>query len=707
MITPEDVPHFVGDLGQLQQHAAGLRTNAAGIRRAGSAAHTKFQALAAFYHAPEAGDLFSSTAPVRDSADLFADKVEIVAEALDEYASAVEPIKAKLADLKAKVTTFVAGLKTDGGEIDEDWTQDQDKIDEYQGIWDGIAAAKGAFTAAEIAANNKITALVGGTQYVAQGDKGTLIPRGSKVYGYTGDALKHAKELPWGTPETRTYSKWDVGHHIENVSTDFKDLAVGTVTGLYDLFDTGEDGKYAREGLMRVFVGVDSYLLDPRGDRDDLKPGVKQFLDESRPYPLAFAKGMVGWDDWSTNPDKAATTLAFNGLTLASGPLAAVSKMARAGGVAKTAGTVAKVGEAIDPISAVAKTIGATTRHAPRIAEVTARIRAGVGDVPQTGSVSTRWKYAENAELHISNGEVTIVKNGTPDTTPALVEPRADQRTPSTQTPHEPELVGIGGRAPEGAAAHASGKLPHQAGHSSASGTGAGAASGGGGGHATASNGSGPHHDGSASAGSETHHGSGGGGQDHGARHVGHGDERPHLMRQDDNFRSEHNHKGQRKSHLNSDGDLVPANPDGEATIVDHIVGRDPRKSDSPYTSLSRNGADAKAFGTGKIIIDLPRLERDIASGRVTGVDVYSPEQVQAALQADADRIAGHHVDLTVPPGSSRAEVQEIAQSLGLSKGKTKRVAQRMVDMMNTTRDEEWLIKGVVPHEYITGPHGG
>ncbi|MFE6848034.1 hypothetical protein [Streptomyces sp. NPDC057686] len=41
---------------------------------------------------------------------------------------------------------------------------------------------------------------------------------------------------------------------------------------------------------------------------------------------------------------------------------------------------------------------------------------------------------------------------------------------------------------------------------------------------------------------------------------------------------------------------------------------------------------------------------------------------------------------------------------LGLSKTKTKRIAQRMVDMMNTRRDEEWLIKGIVPRDYITGP---
>ncbi|MFJ1569845.1 putative T7SS-secreted protein [Streptomyces erythrochromogenes] len=180
--------------------------------------------------------------------------------------------------------------------------------------------------------------------------------------------------------------------------------------------------------------------------------------------------------------------------------------------------------------------------------------------------------------------------------------------------------------------------------------------------------------------------------------------DRPHLMRQDDDFSAEYNSRGQRKAHLNADGDLVPANPDGQASIVDHVVGRDPAKSDSPYTSLSSDGADAKAFGAGKIRIDLPRLEQDIASGRVQGVEVHSPAQVQQAIQSSADGIAGRPVDLTVPPGSSRPEIEAAAAELGLSKTKTKRIVQRMVDMMNTRRDEEWLIKGIVPRDYITGP---
>ncbi|HEU5157285.1 MAG TPA: hypothetical protein VFU43_09825 [Streptosporangiaceae bacterium] len=44
---------------------------------------------------------------------------------------------------------------------------------------------------------------------------------------------------------------------------------------------------------------------------------------------------------------------------------------------------------------------------------------------------------------------------------------------------------------------------------------------------------------------------------------------------------------------------------------------------------------------------------------------------------------------------------------MGLSNSKAKRIAQRMIDMMNTRRDQEWLIKGTVPRKYIEGPFGG
>ncbi|WP_150476785.1 hypothetical protein [Streptomyces alboniger] len=422
-------------------------------------AHSRFQGLGAFYRAPEAEDLFASTAPVRDRADLFASKVETVAQALDEYAVAVRPVIKRLDRLRGQVADFVSGLKTDDGEIDAEWTQDQDKIDQHAALWVEIAEAQAAFSKAEITANNKITALVDGTQYVAQGYEGTLVPLGARVYGYTAEALKHADKLPWGTPEARTYDKWDFSHHVEEAGVSVKDNLVGAVTGFVDLVSPGADGAAARKGLYMSALGLESYLFDPLNRQDS---PWKEQAAEGRPYAKAFAKSMVGWDDWEEHPGKATGTVIFNSLTFASGPLAAVARIAKGGAVAKTAGTLAKVGEALDPLSATAKTVGATTRAIPKIADVTARARAGFADIPGAGSTSSVWRISATTELHLTDGKFAIIKDGAPDTTPAPIERPAHERVPSVGTSREHQLAGVGARAPE-ATADASENLPPRA----------------------------------------------------------------------------------------------------------------------------------------------------------------------------------------------------------------------------------------------------
>lgn len=464
MISAKDIPHFTGDLEQLEQHAAGLRAHAGALRQAGAATHSRFQGLEAFYEAPEAERLFASTAPVRDRADLFASKVETVAGALDDYAGAVRPIVARLDRLRTRAAAFVASLKTDGGEIDDEWTQDREKVDEHAALWAEIAQAQADFTAAETAANNKITAMVGGTQYVPQGDGVISGPLGARVYGYTAEALEHADKLPWGTPEARTYDTWDYKYHLKDAGVGFKDAFVSTAVGLVDLVSPGAKGDTARKGLGMAVLGLESYLVDPLNQKDG---PWNERMAKGRPYAKAFAKGLVGWDDWQDHPGKATGTVIFNGLSLTSGPLGAVAKLAKGGALAKTAGALAKVGEAIDPIGAAAKTVGVTTRAIPKITEVTARVRAGFGDLPQAGSTSSVWKFSTRSELNLVNGKFVHIKDGTPDTTPAPVEPTAHERTPSVAMPREHQLIGAGMRAPE-ADARAGANLPSQASHDAA-----------------------------------------------------------------------------------------------------------------------------------------------------------------------------------------------------------------------------------------------
>jgi hypothetical protein len=59
---------------------------------------------------------------------------------------------------------------------------------------------------------------------------------------------------------------------------------------------------------------------------------------------------------------------------------------------------------------------------------------------------------------------------------------------------------------------------------------------------------------------------------------------------------------------------------------------------------------------------------------------------------------------VALPPDASKADIRHLARSLGLDEHGTKEIRQRIIDMINTKRDEEWLIKGTIPAGYIEGP---
>lgn len=180
---------------------------------------------------------------------------------------------------------------------------------------------------------------------------------------------------------------------------------------------------------------------------------------------------------------------------------------------------------------------------------------------------------------------------------------------------------------------------------------------------------------------------------------------RARVTRADKDFTSTQASRGNRKSHLDEHGHLVPANPAGAASVVEHVVGRCSRlKDDSPYSSFTAPDARAAVdFGGSVIEVDIVRLQADIDAGRVSDIEILPPHRVQAAIQADADRIAGRPVDLYVHKG----KIPEAARSYGLDAEATAALRQRMIDMANAQRHHEWVIRGVVPSRYIIGPHPG
>ncbi|MEU2132509.1 hypothetical protein [Streptomyces sp. NPDC018352] len=374
MIKPEAIPQYTGDLGQLEKDHASLTKDAGHIRDTGSSVHTQFQALSAYYEAPEAEQLFASTKPVQDRADGFADDLEKVASSLSDYATEIRPLVTKLARLKTDATAFV-----NENEDDDEWEYDGDKVEEHNKLRDDITATVAAFWAAERTCHNKITALFGGTQMVA-GDGSER----KDQYGFDADDLKNAK-LPWGDPVDEKHHWYEVGHWVKSFVWDglIVDGIWGTIKGLGTLVGFGgwDAMGQAWKGLAQLATGLVISAVPGAGALfwtlpDDKLPS---WLRDSRTAMKETGKALVAWDEWGKNPGRAAGAVTFNVLTtvFTGGAGGAAAGAGKAGAVAKVLSVAGKAGKVIDPMTYIAKGAGAGLS---RIGDITKGLK-GIGNI--------------------------------------------------------------------------------------------------------------------------------------------------------------------------------------------------------------------------------------------------------------------------------------------------------------------------------------
>ncbi|MDX5484869.1 T7SS effector LXG polymorphic toxin [Bacillus pumilus] len=146
------------------------------------------------------------------------------------------------------------------------------------------------------------------------------------------------------------------------------------------------------------------------------------------------------------------------------------------------------------------------------------------------------------------------------------------------------------------------------------------------------------------------------------------------LYRGDSLLHSPTRPNGIGKPHISSSGDLVPASKEGlykgrEVTVTEHILGgyRKGAKSNSPYTSFTNNKNVIGNYGENAIELNISALRKDIQSGKLKDVVVLSPKQIQKLIERDV-----------------------------ISSDFWKKRAINW-----TKRDNEYLIKGEVPSQYI------
>ncbi|WP_406013799.1 hypothetical protein OG520_17635 [Streptomyces sp. NBC_00984] len=457
MIEPGGIPQYTGDFGQLEKTASGLRTHATGIRNGGKDVHSRFQATAAYYKAPEAEKLFSSTQPVMDTAEEFAGNIESLADALDTFIYEAKPHADRLKQLRLDAIDFVDGVRGD-----DDWTEDKNKTDQHQALMDGVDAARAAFQEAERNAANKINAIspaVCRPAWIV--DDGT---HGLGMYGQNAGALKDMKDLPWGSPEGRTYERWSLewwGHGAKSWAWDgiAKDSIWGGIDGLGTLvgFHGGEARDQAWDGLRRIAVGGYAYGMDLFGQDEHLS----DWQRDSKAYAKEFGKQFIAYDMANEDPARAHAVVSFNILTLATGPFAAAAKLGKGGTIAKAAGTMAKIGDALDPLSGTFKAAKALS-GLPKVSQVLANVSDHL-QIPKTKFPDGAFDLNDRFRVDKDGKFVPLGPDGKPDLTPARHEPSAAERGAGRPN-GDREPVGAGARTSENSA-HAGGHRSPQASH--------------------------------------------------------------------------------------------------------------------------------------------------------------------------------------------------------------------------------------------------
>ncbi|TVL90451.1 hypothetical protein [Streptomyces sp. SAJ15] len=386
MINVQGIPLFTGNLEQLETDALAFKTIAGKIRKTGSDIHTSFQTMKSFYEAPEAEQLFGTTAVVRDTADDFAGELEWIWSALDSYAIEIRPIVEKLKSLVTQAALFVDSVEDEAG-----WERDQDKVDEHNEIFDAVEAAVKAFRAAEERAHDSIAMLHGGT---------TLKDK-AKAYEARAEKADKPEEAPWGKPAEKKYSKFDATHYIyEGLEGFFIDGVWGTIDGLLTLtgFHGIDEMKASWKGLAMLGVGATVWMSPYwRNKPEDALP---EFLRESKQVAKETGKSLVAYDQWKKNPGRATGVVVFNGLTAIAAPTKAGQAANAASKGAKAINAIRQGGRLADPMTYVTGALGkAGSVGKVKVADVVAGLKNVYAG-----------RYAELPDGSLRFGDNTVVR---------------------------------------------------------------------------------------------------------------------------------------------------------------------------------------------------------------------------------------------------------------------------------------------------------
>ncbi|MFE2166706.1 hypothetical protein ACFXB3_16845 [Streptomyces sp. NPDC059447] len=439
-VDPAEVPIFTGDFAQLDLKVKAISAGGAAISTATSDVHSSFGGLSAFYQAPEADQLFATTKPVADLGLKLSSDMCTIAGALGTYARDAEPIAKRLDSLKKEAEAFRTKVASD-----EHWDRDGDLIDENLERRNRIAEAWGQFQDVERTAHAKIVALVGGTPLTK--DDGS---HGKGMYGYDAEAMKQAKTLPWGEAVEEDIPAWQIWEHAwEFTKGFFVDGVWGTLKGLGGL--VGLQGwdtfKQSWTGLAKLATGLAIISIPGAGPLFMAVPDDKlpTWVRDSRTALKETGKALLAWDQWSSNPGRAAGAVTFNVITTIAtgGSGSAAAGAGKAGAVAKALSAAGKVGHYVDPMTYVFKGAGAGIS---KIGDVMAGLK-GLGKVEVPSINIDNAISLPEGTVHLPDGAIHL-PDGAPIPEGATKLPDGNIKLPEGTVNLPPDTVKLPGDGP-------------------------------------------------------------------------------------------------------------------------------------------------------------------------------------------------------------------------------------------------------------------
>ena len=334
-IDPSKIPGLNIDVESIRTNASDLSAKAGDMRTSGSTIKTTWAGMSSYYSAPEQETLYSAMNHVETDSDDLADDLESIGTYVGTFADTVEQIKKDAQDLQTRAQTF---LDTTGK--DSEWTYDQDKVDEHNGLVNEASALQVRLWDAERTCANDIRALDGLPGYHA--DKKHADD--DLAYGMS-EIPKGATGLPWGDPQQRDdhCPKRAAVSLYRGVVIDF---GLGTVNGLAGLWGGhfGDGHFYTQRmdtflGTWRGFAGLVGFQWDEYGDYKGHSFGAAgNALKET-------AKGILHWDQWKEDPVRAFSGAACDVGTIFVSWAGEASKVGKFG---KAGSTTAKIGRGLE-----------------------------------------------------------------------------------------------------------------------------------------------------------------------------------------------------------------------------------------------------------------------------------------------------------------------------------------------------------------------